>query len=97
MAKRVELAFDERIAIHLFQQLTHINFILLGRIAVLRICGLLLQTQLRDLSVCLSVSRDCEPCKTVESFEMPVGMWTWVGQRNHVLDEVEIPPVKGQF
>ena len=40
---------------------------LLDRIAVLRKCSLLLQTEYRGLSVCLSVCRSvchsCEPCK----------------------------------
>ena len=34
----------------------------------------------------LSVFHDCEPCKTAESFQMLLRMWTQVGPRNHVLD-----------
>jgi len=45
----------------------------------------------RGLSVCLPVRRsvchDCEPCKTAEPIEMSVWMWTWVGRRNHVLED----------
>jgi len=53
--------------------------------------------------VCLSVGRSVglslsEPCKkTVEPIEMPFGLWGRVGQRNHVLDGVEIAHEKGQF
>jgi len=36
--------------------------------------------------------------KTAEPIEMPFGMWTWIGQRNHVLDGVQIPKRKsGNF
>jgi len=28
--------------------------------------------------------------KTAESIEMSFGMWTWIGQRNHALDGVQI-------
>jgi len=37
------------------------------------------------LSVCLSVTI-ASPTKTVEPIEMPFGLWTRVGPRNHVLD-----------
>ena len=51
-----------------------------------RRCGLLLQTEQCALSVC----HDHEPCKTAEPIEMPFGMWTQMGPRKHVLDEVHI-------
>jgi len=35
--------------------------------------------------------------KTAELIEMPFGLRTQVGLRNHVLDRVEIPHRKGQF
>ena len=50
--------------------------LLLGRIAVLR----------RLRSVCRSYVTIVSPAKTTELIEMPFGMWTQVGQRNHVLD-----------
>ena len=31
------------------------------------------------------------PAKTAEPIEMPFGLRTWVGPRNHVLDGVQIP------
>jgi len=31
------------------------------------------------------------PAKTAEPIEMPFGMWTQVGPRNHVLDGIPIP------
>jgi len=40
------------------------------------------------LSVGLSVGRFVTilgPAKVVEPVEVPFGVWTWVGQRNHVL------------
>ena len=37
------------------------------------------------LSVCLSVTV-VSPAKTTEPMEMPFGLWTRVGSRNHVLD-----------
>ena len=42
------------------------------------------QTEQRCLSVCLSVTNDREPCKTVEPIEMAFRMWTRLGQRNYV-------------
>jgi len=33
--------------------------------------------------------------KTAEPIEMPFGLRTWVGPRNHVLDEIQIPRQKG--
>jgi len=47
-------------------------------------------------SVCLSVTI-VSPAKSAEPVEMPFGLWTWVGQRNHVLDGVQIPRPKGYF
>ena len=35
------------------------------------------------------------PAKTAEPIEMPFGLWTRVGPRNHVLDGVQISPWKG--
>jgi len=52
-----------------------------------------LQTDLRGLSICHSD----EPCMTAELIEMPFGLWTLVGPKNHVLDGVQIPHAKGQF
>ena len=50
------------------------------------------------LSVCLSVGRNNEPYKMVESIEMLFGVWTWVGPGNHVLGGGSDPPArKGQF
>jgi len=46
--------------------------------------------------VCLSVTV-VSPAKTAEPIEMPFGLWTLVGPRNHVLDGVKIAHVKGQF
>jgi len=37
------------------------------------------------------------PEKTAEPIEMPFGMRTWVGPKNHVLDGVQIPRGKGHF
>ena len=38
-----------------------------------------------ELSVCQSVTI-VNPAKTAEMIEMPFGLWTRVGPRNHVLD-----------
>jgi len=46
--------------------------------------------------VCLSVTI-VSPAKTAEPTEMPFGLWTQVGPRNHVLDGGQDPPCKGQF
>ena len=54
---------------------------LLGRIASSARCGLLLQTELRGLSVIV-----VNPTKPAEPIEIPFGMWTGVGQLKHVLD-----------
>ena len=37
------------------------------------------------------------PAKTAEVIEMPFGLRTRVGQRNHVSDRVQIPHVKRQL
>jgi len=50
-----------------------------------------------DLSVGLSVTI-YKPCKTAEPIEIPIGLWTRVGPRNHVLDGRSISlHAKGQF
>jgi len=55
------------------------------RIAILRRRGLLLQTEYSV--VCLSICHDREPSKkTAEPIKMPLGLWTWVGPRNHILE-----------
>ena len=53
-----------------------------------------------EWSVCLSVCRSVtlvSPAKTSEPIELPSGLWTPVGLRNHVLDGVEIPMQSGNF
>ena len=49
------------------------------------------------LRVCLSVGYKGEPCKNAKPIEMPFGGLTREGQRNHLLDGVEIPKGKRQF
>jgi len=50
------------------------------------------------LSVGLSVCHTSEPCKTAEPIEMPFGLRTWVGPRDHVIDGGSDPPMgKGKF
>jgi len=56
--------------------------------------GLLLQTDLRGLSVGRS-DTILSPAKTAEPIEMPFGVWTWVSPRNHVLDGVQITRANG--
>jgi len=46
------------------------------------------------ISVCLSV-RIISPAKVAEPIEMPFGLWTRVGPRNHVLDGVPDAPWEG--
>ena len=41
------------------------------------------------------VCHTSEPCKTAEAIEMLFGSRTLVGQGNHILDEVHIPPWEG--
>ena len=55
------------------------------RIAVLRRCGLLLQTEKRGLSFCLSITV-VNPAKTAEPIEMPFGELTRVDPRNNKVD-----------
>ena len=52
---------------------------------MLRRCDLLLETEQRSLSVCLCVTV-MSAAITVEPIEMPFGLRTRVGPRNHVLD-----------
>jgi len=60
--------------------------VLLGRITVLlHRCGLLLPTEYRGLSVCPSVTL-VSPAKTAAPIEMPFGLRTRVGPRNHIFD-----------
>jgi len=40
---------------------------------------------------------DVSPAKMAEPIEMPFGLWTRVGPRNHVLDGDPDPHGKGQF
>ena len=49
-----------------------------------------------SLSVCLLVTF-VSPAKMAEPIEMPFGELTRVGQRNHVVDGVQVSPWKGQF
>jgi len=42
-------------------------------------------------SVCLLVT-SVSPAKTAKLIEMPFGLWTWVGPRNHVLGGSQDPP-----
>jgi len=37
------------------------------------------------------------PAKMAEPIEMPFGLWTRVGSRNHVFDGAQIPHWKGNF
>jgi len=48
------------------------------------------------LSVDLSATL-VSPAKTASPIEMPFGLRTRVGARNHLLDEVQVPHVKEQF
>jgi len=63
---------------------------------------ILLQTEYYGLTVSLLVCRSLSvtvvsPAKTDEPTEMPFGLWTRVGPRNHVLDAVQIPMGMGIF
>jgi len=56
----------------------------------------------RGLSVVLSVGQSVclyvtvvSRAKTTEPIEMPFGLWTQVGPRNHVLDRDSDPPYQG--
>jgi len=46
------------------------------------------------LSVCLSATL-VSPAKTAEPIEMPSGLRTWLGPRDHVLDGGSDPPWEG--
>ena len=51
-------------------------------------------------SVGLFVGRsvtEVRPAKKAESIELPFGLRTWVGQRNHILDGGPDPHGKGHF
>jgi len=49
------------------------------------------------LSDCLSVTL-VSPAKTAEPIEIPFGLRTWLGPRDHVLDGGSDPPMgKGKF
>jgi len=66
-------------------QNTHCLFRLLSFVRPHRSrCCLLLPTEQRGLSVCLSVTV-LSPAKAAEPTEMPFGLWTRVGRRKHVL------------
>jgi len=82
--------------------LSELKHALLGRIAVLRTLMRPTVTHRVAWSVGLSVCRCVilvSPAKTAGPIEMPFGLRTRVGPRNHVLDGVQIPPPqgKGQF
>jgi len=50
--------------------------------------------------VCLSVGRSIaivSPVKTTQPNEMPFGVWTWAGPRNHAVDAVQIPHARVNF
>jgi len=52
------------------------------------------------VTVCLSICRSVtlvSPAKTAAPVEMPFGLRTWVGPRNHVLDGGQMPHGKGRF
>jgi len=66
--------------------------VLLGRIAVLHRCSFLSLMEYHDLSVMIV---SCP--KMAQPIEMPFGIWTWVGSRNHVLNGDSDPHAKGQF
>ena len=47
-----------------------------------------------SLSVCVTIM---SPAKTAEPIDMPFGLWTQLGARNHVFDRGTDPLGKGQF
>ena len=55
-------------------------------------CRLLLPTKWRCLSVSLSVTL-VSPTRTAAPIEMPLGLRTQVGPRNHVLEASPVPPM----
>jgi len=40
---------------------------------------------------------DVNCAQTAEPIEMPLGLWTWVDQRKHVLAGAQIPHANGQL
>jgi len=49
-------------------------------------------------TVCLSICHSSEPCKTAQPIEIPFGLRTRMGPRNHVLDGGPDPPMgSGNF
>jgi len=84
-------AFNLRFPRHCARQ---IIILIIGRIAELARYGLLLQTELRGLSVCMSVAT-VSPAKTAKPIEIPFGTWTQVDLRNYPLDGVQIPNGRG--
>ena len=69
--------------------------LLLACITILSVhrCGLLSQL---STVVCPSVTL-VSPAKTAEPIEMPFGLRTWVGPRNHVLDRGPDPQWEGEI
>jgi len=73
--------------------------LLLGRIAVLKY-GLLLKRTTVVWSIGVFVGRSVtivSPAKNAELTEMPFGIWSRVGPRNHVLDGGPDPPCEGSL
>ena len=69
----------------------------LGRIAVLRTEMRPIVTDRVAWSVCRSVTL-VSPAKMAALIELPFGLRTWVGPRNHVLDGGPDPPMgRGKF
>jgi len=50
-----------------------------------------------SIVVCRSVCHSNDPLKTAEPIEMPFGLRTRVGTRNHMLGGVQIPIGNGKF
>jgi len=74
------------------------HLLLLGRIAVLRTYMRPIHTDRVAWSVGLSVGLSVtlvSPAKTAAPIELPFGLRTWVGPRNHVLDGGPDPPWEG--
>ena len=54
----------------------------------------------RNLCVCLAVCLlviAARPTKTAKPIDVPFGVWTHVGPKNHVFDEAPIPMESGNF
>jgi len=60
-------------------------------------CGLLLPTSVAWSASLSATVASLSPAKIAEPIEMPFGLRTWVGPRNHVLDGVNIRNGSGQF